>query len=231
MVDRAEEKLGPARDKPAEGSIAMATITLDPPVSTGMPSTPPPRSLYRMSLAKYEAMIRSGIFTNRDRLVLIEGYLVEKMTQYPPHTISQELCRSDLARVIPSGWHVRGEKPLRIPSRVSMPEPDVVVARGEIRDYLAGDPEPDDVALVVEVSDSSLDDDRNMMTRVYGGGGVTRYWIVNLVDRQVEVYSSPSGSREQVGFRHCEVYRIGQEVPVLIDGIEVGRISVAAILP
>jgi hypothetical protein len=209
----------------------MATIILDLPVSSGLPSTPPPRSLYRMSLAKYEAMIQSGIFTNRDRLVLIEGYLVEKMTQHPPHTISQELCRAGLARVIPAGWHVRGEKPVRIPSRVSMPEPDVVVARGEIRDYLAGDPEPDDVALVVEISDSSLDDDRNVMMRVYGGGGVSRYWIVNLVDRQVEVYSSPSGSKEPVGFRHCEVYQIGQEVPVFIDGIEIGRISVASILP
>ena len=209
----------------------MATITLDPSVSNGLPSTPPPRSLYRMSLPKYEAMIRAGIFTSRDRLMLIEGYLVEKMTQYPPHTISQELCRSALARVIPVGWHVRGEKPLRIPNRLSMPEPDVAVARGEIRDYLGGDPGPDDVALVVEVSDSSLDDDRNTMTRVYGGGGVARYWIVNLVDRQVEVYSSPSGPTEPVGFRHCEVYQIGQEVPVLINGIEVGRIPVAAILP
>jgi Uma2 family endonuclease len=209
----------------------MATTTLDPPALTGLPSTPPPRSLYRMSLANYEAMIRSGIFTNRDRLVLIEGYLVEKMTQYPPHTISQELCRAGLARVIPPGWHLRAENPLRISNRVSMPEPDVVLARGEIRDYLAGDPEPDDVALVVEVSDSSLDDDRNVTTRVYVGGGVARYWIVNPVDRQVEVYSSPSGTTEPVGFRHCEVYQIGQEVPVLIDGIEVGRIPVAALLP
>ena len=93
----------------------MATITLDPPFSIAPPSTPPPRSLYRVSLAKYEAMIRSGIFTNRDRLMLIEGYLVEKMTEHPPHTISQELCRSSLARVIPVGWHVRGEKPTTDP--------------------------------------------------------------------------------------------------------------------
>ena len=110
---------------------------------------------------------------------LIEGYLVEKMTQYPPYTISQELCRSALARVIPVAWHVRGEKPLRIPNRVSMPEPDVAVARGEIRDYLAGILDRTTSLSAVEVSDSSLDDDRNVMTRVYGGGGVTRYSIVS----------------------------------------------------
>ena len=198
----------------------MATSTLDPP-----------RSLYRMSLTKYDALIRSGAFTNRDRLVLIEGYLVEKMTQYPPHTIAQELSRAALQQVIPVGWHLRGEKPLRIPSRASMPEPDLIVARGEIRDYLRGDPEPDDVALVVEVSDSSLADDRSLMARVYGGGGVVRYWIINLVDRQVEVYSTPSGATEPIGFRHCEVYTIGQDVPVIIDGTEVGRIAVTELMP
>jgi hypothetical protein len=184
-----------------------------------------------MSLKKYEAMVRSGVFTNRDRLVLIEGFLVEKVTQYPPHTISCELCRAVFQQVIPSGWHPRSDRPLRVPSRASMPEPDLVVARGAIRDYVAGDPGPAEVAMVLEVADLSLDDDRNVMARVYGGAGVTIYWIVNLVDRQVEVYSAPSGPAEPVGFRHCDVYQVGQHVPVVIDGVEIGQIAVTAIMP
>ena len=84
---------------------------------------------------------------------------------------------------------------------------------------------------MIEVADSSLDDDRNLMARVYGGGGVAVYWIINLVERQVEVYSGPSGPSEPVGYRHCEVYRHGQEVPVVIAGTEVGRIPVADLLP
>jgi Uma2 family endonuclease len=195
------------------------------------PSIPPPRSLYRFSLEKYEAMIRAGVFTNRDRLELIEGYLVAKMTKYPPHTVSSQLCRVRLERILPPGWHLRIEGPIRIPSRASIPEPDLVVTRGEIRDYGARDPEPPDVALVIEVADSSLDDDRNVMSRIYGGGGVALYWIVNLVDRQVEVYSGPSGSSEPLGYRHCEVYRPGQEVPLVINGTEVARIPVADLLP
>jgi len=86
-------------------------------------------------LEKYEAMVRSGVFTNRDRLELIEGYLVTKMTKYPPHTVSSQLCRVRLDRILPPGWHLRIEGPIRIPSRASMPEPDLVVTRGEIRDY------------------------------------------------------------------------------------------------
>jgi hypothetical protein len=87
------------------------------------------------------------------------------------------------------------------------------------------------VALVVEVSDSSLDEDRTLMLRAYGGGGIVRYWIINLVDGQVEVYSQPSGPAEPIGYRHCEVFRPGQEIPVVIDDVEVGRIAVADILP
>jgi Uma2 family endonuclease len=112
-----------------------------------------------------------------------------------------------------------------------MPEPGLAVARGEIRDHIQRDPEPADVALVVEVSDSSLDDDRNAKGRIYGGGGVLLYWIVNLVDRQGEVYSGPSGPAEPLGYRRCEVYQPGQEVPLVIEGNEVGRIPVADLLP
>ncbi len=69
------------------------------------------------------------------------------------------------------------------------------------------------------------------MSRVYGGGEVAVYWVVNLVDRQVEVCSGPSGPSEPLVYRHCEVYRPGQEVPVVISGTEVGRIAVAELLP
>ncbi len=196
-----------------------------------LPSVPTTRALYRFSVEKYEAMIRSGVFTNRDRLELIDGYLVPKMTKYPAHTVSSQLCRVRLDRILPPRWHLRIEGPIRIPSRSSMPEPDLAVTRGEIRDYTARDPEPADVALVIEVADASLDDDRNVMSRIYGGGGVTLYWIVNLVDRQVEVYSDPSGSSEPVGYRHCEVYRPGQEIPLVIEATEVGRIPVIDLLP
>src|SRR5271166_748131 len=112
----------------------MDTIAPSLPVPFPGPSIPPPRSLYRFSLEKYEAMVRSGVLTKRDRLELIEGYLVAKMTKYPPHTVSSQLCRVRVDRILPPGWHLRIEGPIRIPSQSSMPEPDIMVARGEIRD-------------------------------------------------------------------------------------------------
>ncbi len=209
----------------------MTTISTTFPASIPRSSAPLPSSLYRLSIDKYEEMVRSGVFTKRDRLALIDGFLVAKMTKKPPHTVSAELCRVRLDRMLPPGWHLRIERPIRIPSRASLPEPDLVVARGEIRDFGTRDPEPPDVALVVEVADSSLDDDRNLMARVYGGGGIDFYWIVNRIEGQVEVYSGPSGPSEPLGYRHCEVYRPGQEIPLVIAGSEVGRIPVAELLP
>jgi Uma2 family endonuclease len=209
----------------------MTTIAEALPTSIPHDSAPLSRSLYRFSIEKYEAMVRSGVFTKRDRIVLIEGILVKKMTQHPPHASACLMTHDAVAGKLPSGWHVRGEKPLRVPSRVSLPEPDLTVARGTARDYLERHPEPPDVALVVEVADSSLDDDRTVMSRVYGAGGIDYYWIVNPVERQVEVYSRPSGQSEPIGYRHCEVYRSGQEVPLVIAGTEVGRIPVADLLP
>ncbi len=123
--------------------------------------------------------------------------------------------------MLPPGWHLRSERPIRIPARASLPEPDLLVARGEIRDFRARHPEPADVGLIIEVADSSLDDDRNLMARVYGGGGVSVYWIINLVEEQVEVYSGPSGPSEPIGYRHCEVCTRGQEIPLVIAGAEV----------
>ena len=190
------------------------------------------QSLYRFSIEKYEELVRCGVFTNRDRLELIEGFLVEKMTQYPPHTVSAELCRVKLDRMLPPGWHLRIERPLRIPKpRKHAGARSGGHTRRDPRLRSDAIPSPADVALVVEVADSSLDDDRNLKAGVYGGGEVALYWIVNLVDEQVEVYSGPSGPSEPVGYRHCEVYRRGEEVSLVIAGTEVGRIQVAELLP
>ena len=133
---------------------------------------------YRMPLAQYEAMVASGAFTKRDRLELIEGLLVQKMTKGRKHSAGSEKCWRAIDPRVPAGWHIRIEKPVRIPARESMPEPDVSVARGVPDDYLDLDPGPSDVALVVEVADSSLEADRQLAVTY----GARRY--SGLLDRE-----------------------------------------------
>jgi Uma2 family endonuclease len=79
---------------------------------------------------------------------------------------------------------------------------------------------------VVEISDSSLDDDRNL-AEIYGAAGIPFYWIINLVDGQVEVYSNPGPT----GYGTLEVLGPPHVLPVVIDGVKVGEIAVADILP
>jgi Uma2 family endonuclease len=191
---------------------------------------PPLDRLARISVEKYEAMVAAGVLTKRDRVELIEGNLVRKMTKYPPHTVTTGLCLDAIQGTLPSGWHARQEGPVRIPGRDSEPEPDVSVARGKRTDYLNRHPGPDDLALVVEVSDSSVEDDR-AMTVTHGGGGIPVYWLVNIPDRQLEVYTEPSGPSTPAGYRRCTVLRPGDQVTLALDDHLSSPICVADLLP
>jgi Uma2 family endonuclease len=206
----------------------MSTIT---PVLPLIPVPEPgwiPSRLHRMTVDEYEAMVRSGALKTRNRLHLINGYLVDKMTQNPPHRVADELLGAELARVVPADrYHVPGAKPVRLPDGDSEPEPDRCVVRGTIRDYEDHHPGPGDIALIAEVADSSLADDRKLATEVYGPSGIPVYWIVNLIHRQVEVYTDPGPG----GYRSSEVFAEGQSGPVVIDGEPLGWIAVADILP
>ena len=120
---------------------------------------------------------------------------------------------------------------MRIPNRRSEPEPDVSVVRGDIRDYEDRHPGPEDVALVVEVTRSSVAKDR-ALARVYGSGGIPVYWIVNIPRRRLEVYERP-GPQQGRGMRYPapKILREPDTVSLEIDGREVGQIAVADLLP
>ena len=121
----------------------MSTITPLRPMTATQPFwVPSLPTLYRLSIAQYEAMVASGVFTKSDRLHLINGFLVAKMTEDPPHAAACEGVRLAIEALLPTGWYVRPDKPLKIPNCISVPEPDVVVARGTWRDYNQRHPEP-----------------------------------------------------------------------------------------
>jgi Uma2 family endonuclease len=204
----------------------MSTITSTVPRSPEVPAWVPPR-IHRMTIDEYEKMVASGAIASRNRFHLINGYLVDKMTHNPPHAISFQLCGGELARVTPAGWHVRPALPVRLPGQHSEPEPDHCVVRGAIPDYAERHPGPADIAMVVEVADSTLAEDRDYATNLYGPAGIPVYWIVDVRGRRVEVYTNPGPQ----GYGPPEIFTEGQSVPVVIGGREVGRIAVEAMLP
>jgi Uma2 family endonuclease len=221
----------PPRRSSIHGDLTMSTITRRPPrppiESAWVPGPP-----FRMSLEKYEAMVDAGILTERDNVHLINGVLVAKMNQNGPHATADLLCNAALTAIIPAGWHVRPDKPVRLPPD-SKPEPDQCVVRGSIRDYTGPEPTAADVGLIVEVADTSLKEDR-AMAFVYGAAGIPVYWIIDVNARQVEVYTlrqAPAGRQGPGGYGKPRVFKDGQSMPVVLDGVEVGQIAVTDILP
>ena len=113
----------------------------------------------------------------------------------------------------------------------SEPEPDVAVARGDETTYDTRHPGPGDLGLVVEVAYSSLTLDRVHLARIYARAGIVEYWIVNLIDRQVEVYTQPSGPTAAPTYGHRHDYGPGDSVPLVLDGVAVGQVAVSEVLP
>jgi Uma2 family endonuclease len=182
--------------------------------------------LYRLTVHQFDRMIRDGTIANADRVELIEGLLVTKMGRNRPHVQAGNKGFWTLARSLGPGWHVRKEDPVVV-SEWSKPEPDLAVVRGEVDDYNNRDVTAADVAVVVEIADSSLSADQTDMARVYASAGIPVYWVVNLVDRRVEVFTGPGPA----GYAVTNAFGLNQNVVLVIDGVEVGRISVAEMMP
>jgi Uma2 family endonuclease len=173
-------------------------------------------------------MAEVGVLTAADQMELLEGLLVDKMTQNPPHNAAGDLAAEELRGVLPAEWRVREQKAIRLPD--SVPEPDISVVQGPLTRYARRHPQPSDIGMLVEISDSTLKEDRSLMGRIYARARIPIYWIVNLVDRQVEVYSQPKGGKNP-GYQQRRDYVAGEAVPVLVGDKVVGHVPVRNLLP
>ncbi len=190
--------------------------------------------LYRLSLDQYQKMIEAGILNAGTPIVLLDGLLVTKLTKGNPHETATYLCLESLRAILPAGWYVRKESPVALPGGPdvgdSVPEPDLSVVRGSIRDYTSRTPGPRDVALAVEVAASSLAEDREGLVR-YARAEIPFTWIVNLPSRCVEIYSRPTGPGPDPRYTESRTFSASESVPLVLDGREIAPIPVADLLP
>jgi Uma2 family endonuclease len=182
--------------------------------------------LVRLTVAQYHAMREARIFPDDAQIELLDGLLVPRMTKHPPHRLSTRLVRSALEAAVGSSHYVDSQEPITLAD--SEPEPDVVVVKGAPREYGDRHPGGADVALVVEVADDSLERDRGVKLRVYARAGIPQYWIVNLRQRSLEVYTDPQGDEYR---SRLELPSHGH-VPIVIEGRgELARVAVVSLLP
>lgn len=183
----------------------------------------------RFSVDEYHRMIEAAILDENDRVELLEGWIVAKMAHNPPHDSMIDLAYGALEAFLPAGWYIRTQS--AITTDDSEPEPDLAVVLGPRGRYGNRHPGPADVAFVVEVSDSTLSQDRTFKGPLYARAGIVRYWIINIPDARVEVCTDPSGPDPAPAYRQRRDYGLNEAVPVLVAGQEIGHVAVRELFP
>jgi Uma2 family endonuclease len=183
----------------------------------------------RFSVLEYHRLIELGMLTEDDNLELLDGYVVHKLSRTPPHDAAIQKALKRWVRLLPPGWDLRVQSAITLSE--SEPEPDFAVVRGDETAYLTRHPHAADIGLVVEVSDTTLPGDRDDKGRIYAQAGIPCYWIVNINDRQVEVYTAPSGAVADSRFGQRVDYRAGDNVPLNLAGAAPVAVAVLDLLP
>jgi len=201
----------------------MATASVPNPTETHLPFP-----VHRLTVAQYRALGEAGVLTENDQVELLEGLIVPKMNINPRHSMTVQVTSEVLRGKLPQGWCLRIQDV--ITTGDSEPEPDLAVVLGTHRDYADAHPTAEQTSIVIEVADSSLPRDR-AKRRIYALAGIPIYWIVNLVDRRVEVYSDPTGPDSEPAYRRRDDYAVESSIPVLIGKQEIAHVTVADLLP
>jgi Uma2 family endonuclease len=162
----------------------------------------------------YQRVGELGLFVDGARLELLEGEVYEKVSpQGVPHAEATELTAETIRGVLPRGLRVRVQLPLRLGKR-SEPEPDIAVVSGPIRSGLPH--HPTTALLVIEIADSSLRIDRELKRRIYAAAGIPGYWVLDLLNRRLEVYLDPvTPEGEEAYYQTVRICRPGDRITPL----------------
>lgn len=163
-----------------------------------------PLPRHRFTVEDYYRMAESGILREDDRVELIDGEIIEMPPIGPGHAGTVEELGDLIRSRLPTTARVRTQNPVRLGLR-SEPEPDLAVVTRREGYYRQEHPTPADVLLLIEVADSSLEYDRQTKAPMYAHAGIPELWIINLMDRVIEVYREPSAA----GYQQVQISRPG----------------------
>jgi len=170
----------------------------------------------RFTTDEYEQMAAAGVLAEDDRIELIEGEIIEMSPLGPQHAACVTRLTELLYELRNRDVIIRVQDPVRL-GDFSAPQPDVVIVNRRDDRYAGGHPEPEDVLLLIEVSESSLTYDRNVKLPLYARGGIPEVWLVALLPQVVEVYRAPS----EDGYGEKRTLRRGQMIaPVHLPEME-----------
>jgi Uma2 family endonuclease len=147
-------------------------------------------NLKSWTVQDYHHMSELGILDPNERTELIDGQITLMVAKGTPHVITLQLLASELLGQLGNTALIRTQDPIHLDDS-SEPEPDLVIVRGEILDYVDRHPQPNDIYLLVEVADSTLNYDCHIKDKTYAKAGIPEYWVVDLKNRQVHIFRDP----------------------------------------
>ena len=151
---------------------------------------------YPITTDIYHQMIAQGILTSNDKIELLEGDLIKMSAVGPRHAACVDRLSEILRTAFGTAITLRHQNPVEL-SKVSEPEPDITILRRREDFYAQAHPAPGDVLLLIEISESTLKKDRGIKLSAYAKAEILEYWIVNLQDDIIEVYTNPTGNSYQ----------------------------------
>lgn len=200
------------------------TTAATPPLPTTLPAR------RRWTVAEFERAWKQGVFGPDERLELIEGEIYKKVSpQKSLHATGVGLSDEAVSRIFTEGYSIRVQLPLSLGAK-SQPEPDIAVVLGSIRDYR--DAHPTSAVLIIEVSDSTLAMDRGLKASLYARSGIADYWILNLVDRVLEVHRDPAPMADQpFGYHYRSITRLTEKDSIAPLALPNAAVVAADLLP
>ena len=212
----------------------QATLAPPPPapaVPTAKPAAEPiavpaapPRQARKFTVAEYYRMVDAGILQPRERVELIEGVILTMPPIGPFHAESVDYFNRVFSRRSEGRFRVRIQSTVHLGEHLE-PEPDIALLRCRPGGYRRAHPTPEDILLITEVADSTLDYDRDIKAPIYGRAGIPETWVVNLREDCLEVFRNPGPQ----GYGQHTLYRRGDKIsPVALPDLE---FAVAELLP
>lgn len=144
----------------------------------------------RFTIAQYHRLAEIDLLGEDDRVELICGEIVQMAAKGTAHTALNKRLLRELGKLIGNRATLQNQDPIAL-SNSSEPEPDLAILQNRSDDYLNNHPTPEDVLLLIEISDSSLSYDQTIKLPLYAEANISNYWIFNLIDRHLETYSEP----------------------------------------
>ena len=144
----------------------------------------------KFTVEEYHRLGELGFFQENERVELIRGEIVKMPTKKTPHSVCNTRLWRGLFKLLDDQVEIRVQEPIILPND-SEPQPDIAIVKNKEDNYLSSHPQPEDIFFLIEISDSTLKYDQETKLTLYAEYKINHYWLFNLIERQLEMYSQP----------------------------------------